>query len=73
MAKRKENLFHYFSRNLMTVVGVVLIWRGVWHLMDYVDQLLFNGKPLVTAIGGIIVGLLILYLPDKDLSEIEKL
>jgi hypothetical protein len=26
-----------------------------------------------TAIGGIIIGLIILYIPDKDLKEIENL
>jgi len=28
---------------------------------------------VITAVGGIIIGLLILYLPDKDLKEIQKL
>ena len=73
MRKRRENLFRYFGRNLLTVVGVVLIWRGVWYLLDMVDEAFFSGTHLVTSIGGILGGLLVLYLPDKDLSEIEKL
>jgi hypothetical protein len=70
---RRKNLLAYFTRNLMTVVGVVFIWRGVWYLLDIVDSRFFGGDHLFTAIGGIVGGLLILYLPDKDLSEIEKL
>lgn len=33
----------------------------------------FGGSHAWTALGGIIIGFLILYLPDKDLKEIEKL
>jgi len=40
------------------------IWNMVW---------LFGGSHLWTGLVGIIAGLLILYLPNKDLKEIEKL
>jgi len=36
-------------------------------------MLFFQGNHLPLAVGGIIIGLLILYLPDRDLKEIEKL
>lgn len=60
-------------KDIAIVVGLVLIWRGIWHILDSVDYLFFNGKHLWTGIFGIIIGLLILYIPDKDLKEIEKL
>jgi len=41
--------------------------------MDGVDKYLFDGSHIVTSIAGVIAGLVILYLPDKDLKEIEKL
>lgn len=41
--------------------------------MDQVDTFFFDDVHIYTAIGGILVGLAILYLPDKDLKEIEKL
>jgi len=63
----------YFSRNIVTVIGLVLIWRGIWYLLDFVDLQIFQGQHVFSALGGIILGLLILYLPDKDLKEIEKL
>ena len=40
------------------------IWNMVW---------LFGGSHLWTGLVGIIARLLILYLPNKDLKEIEKL
>lgn len=57
----------------MTMIGIVMIWRGVWILLDIADNLLFKGSNYLTAIGGVIAGLLLLYLPDKDLDEIKKL
>ncbi|MFZ1719902.1 MAG: hypothetical protein WAU28_00945 [Candidatus Moraniibacteriota bacterium] len=63
----------YFSKNLIIAVGLVIIWRGIWHLLDIVDQRFLNGDTFLTAFGGIILGLIILYLPDQDLKELEKL
>jgi hypothetical protein len=63
----------YLTKNLAIVIGLVLIWRGIWHVLDGIDLYLLDGNKMITAFGGIIVGLLILYLPDKDLKEIQKL
>jgi len=65
--------FQSLSRGLSTVVGVVLIWRGIWYVLDAIDKIFFNGSHILTAIGGIMLGLIILYLPDKDIKELEKL
>lgn len=51
----------------------MLIWRGIWYVLDAMDVLFFDGSHLWTALGGIVLGLLVLYIPDKDLKEIEKL
>jgi len=69
----KRNLVRYLGKGLSTVVGLVLIWRGVWYILDGLDINIFGGSHIFTAVGGVIVGLLILYLPDRDLKEIEKL
>ncbi len=63
----------YLLRTLSIVVGLVLVWRGIWYVIDALDLLFFGGTHIWSAIGGVIVGLLILYLPDGDLKEIEKL
>lgn len=63
----------YLAKNISTVVGLVLIWRGVWYLLDALDKVFFGGGHFWTALGGMILGLIILYIPDGDLKEIEKL
>lgn len=72
MSKHKITL-RYLSKNIFIVIGLVLIWRGIWYILDEFDKLIFGGSHVWTAIIGIIAGLVILYLPDKDLKEIEKL
>ena len=71
--KSRKNLLAYFAKNFMIAVGIILIWRGIWHGLDQIDILFFGGNTLVTSLGGIVAGLLILYLPDKDLDELERL
>ena len=73
MARRSRHSLSYFTSSFATVLGLVLIWRGIWYVLDLVDTMFFGGGHMVTAIGGIIVGFLVLYLPDKDLSELRKL
>ena len=65
--------FAYFSKNIRTILGIVLIWRGIWYMLDILDRFVFGEKHLPTAVAGIIIGFLLLYLPDRDLKEIEKL
>jgi hypothetical protein len=67
------NLIKYFSTNLYIVIGLVLVWRGIWYVLDETDKLFFGGSHLLTAVGGILLGLIVLYLPDHDLKEIQKL
>lgn len=74
MTKKKQiSVFSYFIKNINIIVGIVLIWRGIWHVLDGIDVHVFNGNPFWTTIGGIILGFLMIYLPDHDLKEIEKL
>lgn len=63
----------YLAKNIFIVFGLVMVWRGVWYILDGIDKIFFGGGHIWTAIGGVIVGLIILYIPDKDLKEIEKL
>lgn len=63
----------HLAKNLVVVIGLVLIWRGIWYILDGLDIWLFGGGHAWTGVGGLILGLLVLYIPDKDLKEIEKL
>jgi hypothetical protein len=41
----------YFLKNLGTIVGIVLIWRGVWHVLDAIDIAIIGDEThLYTAI-----------------------
>ena len=72
MAKKQETL-RQLGRDISIVVGVVLVWRGIWYVLDIFDIAFFGGSHLILALGGIVVGLLILYLPDHDLKEFKEL
>ena len=50
-----------------------MVWRGVWYVLDGFDYLLFGEYNAWTGLIGIVIGLMILYFPDHDLKEIEKL
>ena len=65
--------FSYFAKNISIVLGIVLIWRGLWIILDFIDKIFFNGNHLVSAFLGIAIGLAILYIPDHDLDELQKL
>jgi len=63
----------YLIKNISTVIGLVLVWRGIWYVIDAFDFFVMKGERIWSAVGGILIGLAILYFPDKDLKEIEKL
>ncbi|KKR02680.1 MAG: hypothetical protein UT29_C0001G0160 [Candidatus Yanofskybacteria bacterium GW2011_GWA1_39_13] len=63
----------YITKGLTVAIGIIIIWRGVWILLDLLDDFIFGGNHIVSAIGGIIVGILMLYLPDKNLKALERL
>ncbi len=71
--RKTPNLVAQLVKSLPIVIGLVLVWRGIWYVMDWIDMQFLAGDHLITALGGILFGLLLLYLPDKDFKEIEKL
>lgn len=73
MKTARHKSFRYFVRTLSIVVGLVLIWRGIWHVLDFVEKTFFGGELFWTGVAGITLGVLLLYIPDHDLKEIEKL
>lgn len=73
MARKHHRGIQYFFSSFSIVLGVVLVWRGVWYALDWFDKAYMGGTHWVSVVGSIIVGFLILYIPDKDLSELRKL
>lgn len=56
-----------FIRNLIIVIGVVGVWRGIWDLMD---SYFFPGNQLLSDILSILLGLALLYLPDGSWHQL---
>jgi hypothetical protein len=71
--KKKHKDVGYFIRTLAIIIGLVMVWRGVWYVLDAVDTTIFGAYNHWTGLLGIVLGILLLYLPDRDLKEIEKL
>ncbi len=69
----QEHPLRYLGENLSIAIGLVLIWRGLWYVLDAVDMTIFGGNHILSAVGGIILGISILYLPDHDLKALERL
>lgn len=63
----------YLTKGMSVAIGIILIWRGVWIVLDLIDELIFGGNHIATAVGGIVVGILMLYLPDHNLKALERL
>jgi hypothetical protein len=59
--------------NFMVAGSIILIWRGIWYILDIIDDYFFGGGHIWSALAGIIAGVIILYIPDKDLKELGKL
>lgn len=70
---RKHHRVSYFASSFAVVLGLVLIWRGIWHTLDAIDTAFFAGNHEITALVGIVLGFIVLYLPDHNLNEIRKL
>lgn len=71
--KKRDHIIQYFAKNIITVIALVMVWRGVWYILDGIDVWLFGSYDAWTGLLGTIIGVAILYLPDHDLKEIEKL
>ncbi len=57
--KRKKNSY---IRILQIVIAVVLVWRGLWGLMDLY---IFPDQLLVSYIVSLVIGLLVLFTTHK--------
>lgn len=67
--KKKETFTHHFVTVVLTAAAVVFFWRGIWGLTDL---FLFPENAPLSYLVSIFLGLVILYLDDKRLSEIAN-
>lgn len=69
--RRHEPWFQNIGKNLYTVFAIVLIWRGVWYALDWSDYYILGRSHAFTALLGIIVGVILLYIPKHHLNDLR--
>lgn len=65
---KKKSSPKHFVTILLTAFAVVLVWRGMWGIMD---QYLFPDQPMLSYLISLLLGLFILWVDDKELTELE--
>ena len=68
-----RHILKRITGSLYVAFGLVLIWRGVWVILDRIDHYFFGQDTVGLAILGIIVGLVLLYLHDHKIDELGHL
>lgn len=55
--------------SIIIVVAIIMLWRGVWGLLDLY---LFPGIPTLSYVVSIAISLLVLYLNDFHLDNLKR-
>ena len=63
----------YLGENMGVALGLVLIWRAIWYALDGIDKWLFDGTHWISVLIGLILGIIILYVPHRNLKALERL
>lgn len=67
-SKRKKSRYNiHVIDNIWIIMGVVLVWRGLWNILD---EYLFSFDPILASFACIVVGGIMLYFPDGDIEEL---
>ncbi|MDD2871436.1 MAG: hypothetical protein PHS49_05590 [Candidatus Gracilibacteria bacterium] len=71
LKKKKPNIFKeeffYNFRILILVISVIMIWRGVWNLIDHYffpDDFIFSN------VATIVLGIIIMFMIEYDLEAL---
>ncbi len=54
---------------IIIVLGIIMLWRGVWGLLDLY---LFPGSPTLSYLITILLGVLLLYLDDFSMDNLKR-
>ena len=66
--RKEKSGFKHFATVLVTAAAVVFFWRGVWGILDHY---LFPENPMLSYLSSLLLGLFILWLDDKEISELQ--
>ncbi|MDD3263151.1 MAG: hypothetical protein PHR61_04925 [Candidatus Absconditabacteria bacterium] len=54
---------------LVTTMAIVMIWRGVWGLLD---MFVFPNNPFFSYLISVFLGILLLFIDNEELDELES-
>jgi len=60
---------HPNANAIIIVLGIIMLWRGVWGLLDIY---LFPGLPTLSHLVTISLGILLLYLDDFSMDNLKR-
>lgn len=60
---------HPNANALIILVGIVMIWRGIWNLLD---RYLFPNAPFLSCALSIALGAVLLYLDDFSVKNLKR-
>ncbi len=60
---------HPNANAVIIVLGIIMLWRGVWGLLD---EYLFPGNPTLSHLLSILLGVLVLYLDDFSMDNLKR-
>lgn len=70
LLKHKPSLLKVLRESLLMILGAILIWRGVWILLDLFDNRFLGGTHVWSSVVGIIIGVILVYFADRDLEDV---
>jgi len=70
LLKHKPSLLKMLRESLLMILGAILIWRGVWILLDLIDNRFLGGTHVWSSVVGIILGVVMVYFADRDLEDV---
>lgn len=60
---------HPNLNGLVILFAIIMLWRGVWGLLD---TYLFPGSPTLSYVSGIVLGAVILYLDNFSIDNLKR-
>lgn len=60
---------HPTTSVIVTILGIIMLWRGFWALLDI---FIFPGSPLLSGLTCIALGAVILYLDDFRIDNLKR-
>jgi hypothetical protein len=70
LLKHKSSFVKILRESLLMILGAILIWRGVWILLDLFDSRFFGGTHVWSSLAGIMIGVIMVYFADRDLEDV---